>query len=92
MINKIYSVYDNTAEAFMPPFYIQNDNMALRAIDDCLSDPQHMFSQHPKDFELYYLGEFDNIEGKFTLTDSPKHIRSLHLMVKEINTTVPESE
>ena len=37
--------------------------------------------QHPEDFDLFELGEFDDTTGRFTLFDVPKQL-ALGRMVK----------
>lgn len=63
MIQKIYSIYDTKAQAFLPPFFMPNDDMAIRAVMDCLADPNHNFAAHPEDYGLVALGEFDDQLG-----------------------------
>ena len=76
MISKIFSIRDNKAGAFMQPFYMPNQAMAIRAISDCVSDQNHMFNKHAMDYDLYYLGEFDDASGKTTALETPEHVVS----------------
>lgn len=63
MIQKIFSIFDEKAEAFMQPFYCETSGVAIRHITDCLSNPDHQFSKHPSDYTLFNLGEFNNLDG-----------------------------
>lgn len=63
MIKKIFSVYDEKAEAFLQPFFMQTTGMAIRAIGDCLNDPNHQFAAHPSDYTLFMIGHFDETNG-----------------------------
>jgi len=63
MVKKIFSVYDEKAEAYLQPFYFETNGMAIRAISDCLLDPEHNFTRHASDFTLFILGEFDDRDG-----------------------------
>ncbi len=64
MILKMFSMYDTKADAFITPFFLHNEKMALRAIYDASTSPTHMFSKHPEDYALYLLGEFDDTNGQ----------------------------
>lgn len=67
MLHKIYSIYDNKAEAFLPPFFMPNDAMAIRAITDCLMDTNHQFHNHAHDYVLYGLGAFSDTDATFDI-------------------------
>jgi len=62
----VFSIYDEKAEAFYPPFFLQTTGMAIREITDCVNDLTHKFGAHPADYTLFQLGEFDNITGEIT--------------------------
>ena len=63
MVQHVFSVYDEKAEAFYPPFFLQTVGMALREIMDCVNDPKHKFGAHPADYTLFQLGVFDDSTG-----------------------------
>lgn len=67
MLKKIYSIYDEKSEAYLQPFFLDTDGLAIRAITDCLNDPEHNFSRHTSDYTLFKLGEFDNNDGTITI-------------------------
>lgn len=67
----IFSIYDEKAEAFYPPFFLQTTGMALREITDCVNDPQHKFGAHPADYTLFQIGVFDNKNGEITHLKKP---------------------
>lgn len=64
MIQKIFTIYDSKAKAFLPPFFLPEQGMATRAFADCISSDEHQFGKHPSDFDLFYIGEFDDNAGK----------------------------
>lgn len=59
----IYTVFDAKADVYMQPFFMPTEALALRAMKDCLNDPNHTFTLYPEDFFLYILGIFDNVDG-----------------------------
>lgn len=61
---KVFSIRDDKAAAYMPPFYFQNDGQALRAFMDLVKDPNSNCHRHPGDFRLYRLGYFEDESGK----------------------------
>jgi hypothetical protein len=64
----VYSVFDEKAGAYLQPFFMQNDNVALRAISNCLADPQHNFALNPSDYTLFLIGEWDDALGAISQT------------------------
>lgn len=80
---KVFTVLDTKAQAYLPPFYIPNEDVAKRAMQQCLMDPNHAFAMSPQDYQLYILGEFDQETGKFTLLDGPTHVVNLVNLVQQ---------
>ena len=70
MVKKIYSIYDEKSEAFLQPFFMDTNGQAIRAIVDCLSDPQHNFSRHSADYTLFLIGQFDDQDATITVNKS----------------------
>lgn len=66
MILHIYSVLDLKGVAFAAPFFQHTDGLAIRAFQDACRDPNNQLHQHPEDFVLYRLGDFDDQGGKIT--------------------------
>ncbi len=64
MISKIYSIFDEAAQAHLPPFFLPTDAMAKRTFGDCINDAKHAFAQHPDHYTLFDHGTFDNITGE----------------------------
>ena len=73
MIHNIFSVYDNKAEAFLPPFVLPKHEMAIRTFADSINNPETQLFLHPADYTLFSLGTFDDELGKITYEK-----RSLH--------------
>lgn len=73
MITKIYSVYDNAVQAYLPPMQFRTRGEAIRAVSAALREPDHQFSKHSPDYSLFELGEFDDSNAKYTLHPSPEN-------------------
>ena len=59
----IYSVYDSKSESYVRPFYADNDAVAQRFCYDFYLQDGSVMSNHLEDFNLYWLGEFDDNTG-----------------------------
>ena len=80
-IEKVYSVYDVKAEAYTPFFSERTDGLAIRTIENAMSNPESNLARHCSDFELHCLGTFDVSSGK--LISEIKHIINLDQLKKE---------
>lgn len=69
MIHGIYSIYDEKAKAYIPPFFLPHDGMAVRTFKNCVNDPDHQFGRNPHDYTLFGLGSFDDGTGKLSPAD-----------------------
>jgi len=68
---RIYSVYDEKAEEFSPPFFQANDRMAQRMITESAKGNGSMLNAYPEDFKLYRIGEFDTTSGDINREERP---------------------
>lgn len=76
MTKNIYTVRDNKAGAYLEPFYSQNDDTAFRSIANCLRDPEHTFSINIEDYDLYYLGSYEDTTGCISAETNIVHLTS----------------
>lgn len=58
----VFSVRDKKAEAFLPPFFVRARGEAIRSFVDAATDNKR-FGSHPEDYDLYFLGLFDDVSG-----------------------------
>lgn len=65
---RIYGVYDKQAEAFTPIFTEATDGLAIRTIQNAMSNPESNLNRYNRDYTLYSLGEFDMSTGELTPT------------------------
>ena len=70
----MYAVYDRAAMAFLPPFFTNNEGLAVRGFADATNNPETQFFRHPQDFSLNELGNFDDNSGVFELLHEPKRV------------------
>lgn len=65
----MFTVHDQKAETFMPPFFVPSKGLAIRAFEDCINSDDHHFGKHPADYTLFFLGSFDTDNGEFDLME-----------------------
>lgn len=64
---KIYAIKDTKIGAFKTPFYSYNDQVAIRSLKNAINDKTAgELYQNPEDFQLYTLGEFNDLTGDIT--------------------------
>lgn len=71
MIDQIFAVHDSKADAYLPPFFMHNQQMAIRTFSDCVNAADHTFNHHPDDYTLFHLGEFDNEQALLLPRSAP---------------------
>lgn len=69
---KIFTIRDDKAAAYLPPFYARQNGEAIRMFQDSLTNSQTNFSKWPADFVLFELGEYNEETGVITPLDAPK--------------------
>ena len=60
MLQQIFTVYDEKAKAYLPPFFMGQIAQGQRVFADCINSPKHQFGNHPADYTLFHCGEFDD--------------------------------
>lgn len=71
---KIYSIRDSKSEVFNTPFYQKSHGEAERNFRTLVNDGKSTINQYPEDFDLYYLGDYDDNTGKIQVLETPQHI------------------
>jgi len=73
MIKFIVCVKDRAAEIYNQPFFVPHRNVAVRDFTDEVNrvDPQNPLNKHPDDFDLYLLGQYDDVLGSFIIEGAP---------------------
>lgn len=80
MIKKIFSIRDGKVEAYGQPFFQHTHGEAERNFKSLTSDPKSNISQFPEDYDLFYLGDFDDSTGLVTPLQTPQHVaKAMHL-------------
>lgn len=71
-MKNVYAIRDSKMESFGLPVLVENDAVAVRQFGDVITKGGDVcMAQHPADFALYRLGEYDSKTGKFSNLDCP---------------------
>ncbi len=74
MLRQVYSIRDAKTEIFNAPFYKTNEGEAERDFRTVVNDSATSINRYPQDYDLYHLGSFNDIDGKFLALDTPCHV------------------
>jgi len=85
MIQQLFCVYDEKAEAYLPPFFVPTKGIATRAFSDCINSKDHQFGKHPADYSLFFLGEWTDHDAKFHLNDRKMVYNGVELLRQNNN-------
>ncbi len=86
---KIFTVYDTKVEAYLQPFYMQSTGAALRAFEDSTNKQEHHFNQHPEDYVLFEIGEFNDATATISMYEAKK---SLGTAIEYLNIPVNKNQ
>lgn len=63
MVKKIYAIWDAKTSTYGQPMFLISDGEALRVVQDAVTKPGTVLSDHPNDFRLDMLGYFNLLTG-----------------------------
>lgn len=64
-LQMVFTVYDQKADAYLPPWIMPKAVMAQRVFGDCVNSKDHQFHAHPEDYTLFMLGDWNDENGEF---------------------------
>lgn len=70
----MFAVRDLKAGTYGQPFALSNRQVAMRTFTTWVSNPESFFSKFPHDFELYQVGNFDQVSGRLITFDLPDYV------------------
>lgn len=74
MTLKIFSIRDQKGDVFNTPFFKKTIGEAERDFRTLVNDGKSMVNQYPDDFDLYWVGEYDDSTGTLKPLDTPQHV------------------
>jgi hypothetical protein len=79
-MKNVYSIYDNSAQAFGQPFFMNTDMQAQRAFFSTISNPESDFARFPMDFILHKIGTYYEATGEITGIEPTRIISAQELI------------
>lgn len=76
MLQRSYAIKDLKAGMFNTPFFQPTHGAAERAFQELVNDSQSFVSKYPGDYDLYYLGTYDDLTGALKTDGEIQHIVS----------------
>lgn len=70
----MYSIRDAKGEIYNPPFFKKTHGEAERDFHQLVKDDKSMPGQYPEDYDLFYIGKYDDQTGKTEGLQTPQHI------------------
>lgn len=66
-------IRDSAAVVYGVPMFMASKGQAIRSFSDEVQrvDPANMLNKHPSDFELFYVGLYDDATCSFDCLDLP---------------------
>lgn len=74
MLLNAYSLFDNKALVYSPPFFVNTDGAAVRMVQDIANDLNTQVGRHPGDFVLFCVGTFSDGNGSMEPTLPLRHV------------------
>ena len=79
LTQKVFSVFDTAIGRYGIPWVAETRGAAIRQFGDLAQDKQHPFGQHPEDYVLFELGEFDSVNASFYANgQGPERVIAAH--------------
>lgn len=72
---KVVAIRDRAVDGFMRPWFVTHIGAAARTFADEINRqaPDNALCQHPEDYDLYELGDYDDATGLFQ-TGVPRQV------------------
>jgi len=81
---QMFSIYDEKAKSYIPPFFLHNEAMAIRSFCDCVNDAGHAFNRNPGDYTLFHLAQFNDADGTFDINAAPRSLYNGLYLVRDL--------
>lgn len=64
----LVALYDRATESFAPVMTVHTRAEAIRSFRQAMNDPQTPMYNHPTDYELHQIGNYDDQSGRIEPT------------------------
>lgn len=77
-----FSIRDEKALVFGPPFYNVNRGVAMRQVAEAVKgDASSTMAKYPDDFTLFHVGFWDDTQGVFESSPIPERVCSVSELI-----------
>ena len=88
MIINVYAIHDSKAHSYLQPFFMHNNELAIRSFTDASMNPETQFNQHPLDYTLFHIGTYDDETSIITPQAPPEMLLTSALAIKQANDAI----
>lgn len=74
MVLIVMAVRDSAVGAYLRPFYAPSVGAAMRSFYDEVNRKDSEMFRHPDDYELFELGEFEEVSAVFSMKSVPRSV------------------
>lgn len=78
MKTQMYVIWDSKARVYHKPVHFHNDELALRAARNLVSDGDNEIRRNPEDFTLFHVGEYDDETASLQPSDKQRILCRFH--------------
>ncbi len=70
MKTNLYAIYDTACGVYTKMVFAQADGMVTREFQDLVNDAESAIGQHPEDYSIFRLGNFNDLTGLIVNEDN----------------------
>lgn len=74
MKQKVFAIRDSKAEVYLQPFFRKTHGEAERDFRQLVKDEKSLVSKYPEDYDLYFIGSYDDELGAIEKLETPQHV------------------
>lgn len=71
-IRKVCAVRDRAVDGYGQPIFVVAQGQAIRSFIDEINNRESSMFNHPEDYDLYFLGDYDDDTGLLVACTPPK--------------------
>lgn len=83
MLQKLFTVHDIKASAYLPPIACRTSGEAMRSFESECRNENSQFNKFPADFTLYEIGTWDQLTSEIKMLEKPHPLVSASEYVKQ---------
>ena len=80
--------YMTAKHSYLQPFFMHNDDLAIRSFTDASMNTESQFNQHPLDYTLFHIGTYDDETSIITAVAPPNMLITSALAITKANETI----